>query len=189
MLPEELNTVTAMNNFQNFNPSPEHNAGAPVPPCELDDIILTFGDIFDCINNDGTIKPKWELDQMGLVYLPFTIPLAACPSIEVDKIYCHKKLISTFTNVFRAIQEKNLRPYIRSYGGCYNYRCKYNASELSTHSWGIAIDINPETNLPGARGDLHPEVVDIFRAFGFEWGGSWGHQEKNPMHFQWCTGY
>ena len=178
-----------MNNLQNYTPSPAHNSGDPAPPYEMDEIMLMFGDIFDCINNDGTIKPKWELDQMGLAYLPFTIPLAACPSIEVDKIYCHKKLISTFTNVFRIIHERNLRPYVRSYGGCFNYRSKYNDSRLSTHSWGIAIDLNPETNLPGTRGDMHPEIVEIFQSYGFEWGGSWKRREKNPMHFQWCTGY
>ncbi|MBL7995150.1 M15 family metallopeptidase [bacterium] len=189
MLPEIITKAYTMNNQLNFNSPPEHNTSDPAPPYEIDEIMLMFGDIFDCINNDGTIKPKWELDQMGLAYLPFAIPLAACPSIEVDKIYCHKKLISTFTNVFRVIQERNLRPYVRSYGACFNYRSKYNDSGLSTHSWGIAIDLNPETNLPGTRGDMHPEIVEIFQSYGFEWGGSWKRREKNPMHFQWCTGY
>ena len=171
------------------NTSPKRNANELLPPYELDEIMIAFGDIFNHINNDGTIKPKWELDQMGLAYLPFTIPLAVCPSIEVDKIYCHKKLISTFTNVFQIIQERALRPYVRSYGGCYVYRSKYNDPQLSTHSWGIAIDLNPETNLPGTRGDMHPEVIEVFQSYGFEWGGNWKRREKNPMHFQWCTGY
>lgn len=178
-----------MSNIQKQLVSPLHAAGEFSPPYELDEIMLTFGDIFDYINNDGTIKSKWEIDQMSLVHLPFTIPLASYPSIEVDKIYCHKKLNSTFAKVFQTIEQNRLSPYVRSFAGCFMFRNKYNDPQLSTHSWGIAIDLNPETNLPGTRGDMHPGIVEIFQSFGFEWGGNWKRREKNPMHFQWCTGY
>lgn len=159
------------------------------PPYELDEIMLTFGNIFSHINNDGTIKPKWEMDQMGLVTVPFSIPLAHCPSIEVNKIYCHKKLISTFTQVFETIHENDLHHHIHTFAGCYVYRNKYDQTHLSTHSWGIAIDLNPRTNAVGTRGDMNPDVIRVFQSYGFEWGGSWKRKYRNPMHFQWCTGY
>jgi hypothetical protein len=160
-----------------------------IPPYELDEIMLMFGDIFSFINNDGTIKPKWETDQMGLAHLPFRIPLSFCPSIEVDRIYCHKKLISTFTSVFQSIQDNNLRRHVTSFSGCYIFRGKFNNRQLSAHSWGIAIDLNAESNEHGTRGSMHPDIVDIFKSYGFEWGGSWKRKDKNPMHFQWCKGY
>jgi hypothetical protein len=186
MLTEKLEKRPSNVETQKVDPTNEESIA---PPYELDEIMLKFGNIFDYINYDGTIKPGWEIDQMGLVGIPFSIPLAFCPSLEVDKIYCHKKLISTFTRVFQAIHENHLQKYIRSFGGCYTYRNKYTQTQLSAHSWGIAIDLNPETNMPCSRGDMNPEIVRIFRSYGFEWGGDWKRRNRNPMHFQWCTGY
>lgn len=159
------------------------------PPYELDEIMLTFGDIFNYVNQDGSIKRSWEEGQMGFADIPFTIPFSSYSDIKVGKIYCHKKLISTFTKVFQVIYEKNLHRHIHSYGGCYVYRNKNNQTHLSTHCWGIAIDLNPHTNAPGTRGDMNSEIVRVFQSHGFEWGGSWKKKYRNPMHFQWCSGY
>ena len=189
MSSNELENAFSTVEIQRRESAPDTLIEKFIPPYELDEIMLMFGDIFDCINNDGTIKPKWEMDQMGLAYLPFKIPLSYYPSIEVDKIYCHKRLISTFTNVFQTILDNNLRKHITSFSGCYVYRGKYNNRQLSTHSWGISIDLNAENNEHGSRGSMHPDIVDIFQTYGFEWGGSWKRKDKNPMHFQWCKGY
>lgn len=72
----------------------------------------------------------------------------------------------------------------------YNYRSKRGGGGLSTHSWGIAIDINPDRN-PYQLGnwgdpqtDIPPNIVDIFRQYGFQWGGDWAGQ-RDAMHFEW----
>jgi hypothetical protein len=54
---------------------------------------------------------------------------------------------------------------------------------------GIAIGLNPETNPQGTEGNMDPGVVTIFRGAGFEWGGDWPGRVRDPMHFQFCTGY
>jgi len=76
-----------------------------------------------------------------------------------------------------------------TYGGCFNFRAKRSSSKLSTHSWGIALDLNPETNGMGREGDMAPGIVEVFESFGFTWGGRWSGAGKDPMHFQFCSGY
>jgi hypothetical protein len=91
--------------------------------------------------------------------------------------------------VFTEIERRALRGEVRTFGGCYNVRSKRSGNRLSTHAWGIAIDLNPETNGMGRRGDLSAEVVEVFESFGFTWGGRWAGSGRDPMHFQYCTGY
>lgn len=72
----------------------------------------------------------------------------------------------------------------------YNYRAKIGGGGRSLHSWGIAIDINPESNpyQPGNYGppqtDIPPQIIDIFKKYGFAWGGDWPG-ERDAMHFEW----
>ena len=94
-----------------------------------------------------------------------------------------------FASVFASIQEGGLNTRIKSFGGCFAFRPQETGSKLSTHSWGIAIDLNPETNLQAAVGDMDAGLIEIFRQAGFEWGGDWQGKTRDPMHFQFCTGY
>ena len=72
----------------------------------------------------------------------------------------------------------------------YNNRSKIWGGGKSLHSWGIAIDINPETNpyQPGNYGppttDIPPQIIEIFKKYGFAWGGDWPG-ERDAMHFEW----
>ena len=72
----------------------------------------------------------------------------------------------------------------------FNLRSKRHGGGLSLHSWGIAIDINPDRN-PYQRGNYGPpqtdipgEVIEIFKKYGFFWGGDWPG-ERDAMHFEW----
>ena len=121
--------------------------------------------------------------------MPFPIPLSWDPSKVVRTLYCHQGLSELFEEVFATIEAESLREEIRTYGGCFNFRGKRTSRKLSTHSWGISIDLNPETNRPGRAADMDGAVVEVFRSFGFKWGGDWSYRSKDPMHFQFCTGY
>lgn len=158
-------------------------------PAGLNGIVATFGDIYRFIRDDGSLNPRWESRFLTRARLPFSIPLSWDKSKRVRRLYCHKKLRVIFPAVFKEIQKQGLRREIKTFGGCYNFRGKRTSAKLSTHSWGIAIDLNPETNAQGMAGNMNPEVVKIFRRHGFTWGGDWSGPSKDPMHFQFCTGY
>lgn len=158
-------------------------------PHGLEGLLETFGDIYGHLREDGTLDPGFERKFMERLDLPLALALSWDTSRRITKLYCHKKLAPVFLDVFEDIQREGLRGEIRTFGGCFNYRAKRAASKLSTHSWAIAIDINPETNAMGTNGDMHPGVVEIFQAHGFKWGGDWPGRNKDSMHFQFCTGY
>ncbi len=160
-----------------------------VPPNGLEEILKTFGDIYHFIQSDGSLNPNWETTCLARAPLPFPIPLAWDPSTSVKNIYCHAKLTKTVCDVFSEIDRRGLRSQIKTYGGCFNFRSKRNGNKLSSHSWGLAIDLNPDSNPMGKPGDMDPHVVEVFRQFQFQWGGGWAGSSKDPMHFQFCTGY
>lgn len=92
----------------------------------------------------------------------------------------------------------------------FNYRKIANSDKLSNHSMGLAIDINPRINpyitshgvapanskvyterdVSKCRGKykdymIHKgdEVYNIFKKYGFSWGGEWTHA-KDYQHFE-----
>jgi len=159
------------------------------PPNGLDQVLGTFGNIYEGIREDGTLDAKWEGQHLSRASLPFPIPLSGNPSTLVTRIYCHKKLVNILSSTFGAINEEGLADSIKTYGGCFNFRLKRKGGKFSTHCWGIAVDLNVETNQMGSAGDMDSGVVAVFRRFGFKWGGDWPGKSKDPMHFQFCTGY
>jgi hypothetical protein len=80
----------------------------------------------------------------------------------------------------------------------FNFRTVPFSDRLSSHAYGLAIDINPVQNpyytgsqvfpegavydpsTPGTLFDGHP-VVQLFKILGWRWGGDW--QEKDYQHF------
>ncbi len=169
-------------------PTGELQPAGVTPPNGLQEIIGTFGDISHYLA-DGILSPEWVTDNMVRIDLPFPLVLSWDHSQKVTKFQCHKRMQKIFSPLFARIVSQGLQDKIKSFGGCYSYRPQRASSKLSTHSWGIAIDLNPETNAQGSAGDMDPEVVAVFRSFGFKWGGDWAGKRKDAMHFQFCTGY
>jgi len=160
-----------------------------LPPHGLNALLAGFGNIYTYLRDDGTLDPRWETEQLARAPLPFPMALSWDMTKQVSNLYCHRKLVPLFPAVFADIERRGLRDKVRSFGGCFNFRAKRSASKLSTHAWGIAIDLNPETNAMGQAGDMPPGVVAVFKDAGFAWGGDWPGKNKDPMHFQFCSGY
>jgi len=158
-------------------------------PHGLDQICATFGDIFHYVLPDHTLDPRWQADFLVHIALPFPMSLSWDKSRTVTQMTCNRFLGGVFTEVFARLQSANVQKQITSFGGCFSFRPQRTGTKLSAHSWGIAIDLNPETNAQGTTGDMDSSVINIFREAGFEWGGDWQGRLRDPMHFQFCTGY
>lgn len=88
-----------------------------------------------------------------------------------------------------------LRKYLKSSGTFY-WRKVRGANRQSAHSYGIAFDIGVNSSdywlwkNPGAKetdkiryaNRIPLQIVDIFRKYGFIWGGAWYHFDT--MHFE-----
>ncbi len=160
-----------------------------IAPRGLAEILATFGDIYEYIRPDGSLDPRWQTDHLAGVSLPFPLRLSWDHSQSVTRMMCHKRLAATFSAVFRQVQARGLQSQLSRLGGCFAFRPQRTGTKLSSHCWGIAIDLNPETNPQGSSGNMDSGVIEIFRGAGFEWGGDWPQRTKDPMHFQFCSGY
>jgi hypothetical protein len=172
------------------------NAGGSVsmntslmPPQGIDQIINTFGNINDYIQPDGTLDVQWPIKFLDYVALPVPLMLSFDHTKTITHFRCHKLLVEPLEAVFAQIKNQGLEPELFSFGGCFSFRPQRTGNKLSAHCWGIAIDLNPESNAQGTSGNMHPVIVSIFRQAGFEWGGDWPRRTKDPMHFQFCSGY
>jgi len=163
--------------------------GVSLAPHGLDQIRATFGDIFQYILADHTLDPRWQSEFLTRIQLPFDLPLSWEKSRVVRQMTCHKLIAEAFGTAFGGVQRAGLQPQLTSFGGCFAFRPQRTGTKLSAHAWGIAIDLNPETNAQGTIGNMDARVVRVFRDAGFEWGGDWQGKTKDTMHFQFCTGY
>lgn len=170
-------------------------APAPLPPVVphgFAEICRVFGDIRQYVRPDGTLRPEWERHELAMAALPAPLELGwdadlATPGyqvVTVRRIRCHRLLTDVFENTFLELYQAGCWPRLKTFGGCFSYRPKRTSRKLSVHSWGIAIDLNEDTNarMPG---DMDPEVIAIFQRHRFKWGGEF----DDPMHFQYATGY
>ena len=87
---------------------------------------------------------------------------------------------------------KELKSYVTSPNGGFNWRQIANTQRLSMHSFGIAIDLNVKyshywywdknNNKFEYKNSIPLEIVKIFEKYGFIWGGRWYHYDT--MHFE-----
>ena len=167
----------------------EHTRVAFASPHGLDQIRATFGDIFQYVLPDHTLDPRWQADSLTRIALPFAMALSWDKPRTMTQMTCPKLMAGSFTDVFERLHGDGLQDKITTFGGCFSFRPQRTGTKLSAHFWGIAIDLNPETNAQGTAGHVDRNVVQIFRAAGFERRGDWQGRGRDPMHFQYCTGY
>jgi hypothetical protein len=161
--------------FLDSVPDVEVHVGTPPRPSNYDEVYRIFG---------NPREASWS--NKNLDFCAVNIPsFPMVHSRNARGFYCNKLLVGVFSKVFAEIIQKKLDIY--DFSGCYNLRNISGSSNLSLHSWAIAIDINYDGN---ELGDTTPamdkRIVDIFIKNGFFWGGNY-HNRKDPMHFEWFS--
>ena len=122
------------------------------------------------------------------------------------RIYCHSDLVGPLERALRSliaagkVADQNNKPTeLKTWDGCYNvrpirgYERRYQriinegyhreaAKFLSTHAWGLAIDVNAFENGLGKKPKLSKTFVKCFTDQGFVWGGNF--KRLDGMHFE-----
>ena len=105
----------------------------------------------------------------------------------------HKKLEPEIRLIFDEMMKvKNFR--IKPDVDSYEWRLTESGTgRMSQHSYGVAIDINPDDNPATYTGgsynpggnyfSITDEIVQIWKKHGFYWGGDWNGYYKDYMHF------
>lgn len=133
-------------------------------------------------------------NKMSIVSLPFPMRLSWNKDKEVNRILVNNLIGSTIIDALQEVLDEVGYEELRRkewdlYGGIFNFRSvRENGNKLSTHSWGIAIDLNPHLGPLGETPKNYPQIfVDAFTKRGFLWGGNF--KRPDGMHFQACQGY
>ncbi len=69
------------------------------------------------------------------------------------------------------LSQERLTSELVTLDGCWNIRPVRGSSLLSTHAYGVAIDLNVATNKLGEKPTLSAAFVKCFTDQGFNWGG------------------
>jgi hypothetical protein len=144
-------------------------------------------------DRNGIPDRAWEDANLMAITPPYRMVLAWDAKTPVKTIRVHKRCAESLTRVLAAIashygsQTALEKARMHLYGGCYNFRLMRGGSSLSIHSWGAAIDLDPERNAFGRKyserqGMMPMDVVHLFKAEGWTWGGTWS--KGDAMHFQ-----
>jgi hypothetical protein len=119
------------------------------------------------------IDPAWVQERIVTAELPV-----------IGRVSCNRKLIPQLRGAMEQVVAEGLTSTIRVYDGCFSSRFVLLSptASISHHAWGIAIDVNADTNRFGAPPTQDPRLVAIMQRWGFAWGGDW--IVPDGMHFE-----
>lgn len=126
--------------------------------------------------------------------LPYAMRLAWDTDTVVTSFTCHEKAHDAFGRIFANVLSEYGEDRIKAlrldmFGGCFNVRKMRGGSSYSTHSWGIAVDLDPANNQLRWGRDrasfARPDYDDFWRIVAAEGALSLGiARNYDWMHFQ-----
>ncbi|NHE57495.1 M15 family metallopeptidase [Cyclobacterium plantarum] len=126
--------------------------------------------------------------------VPYELKIAWDLRYRARKITCHRKvaesLLTVLENVLQVYGENDIQAlHLNHFGGCYNNRLMRGGTQWSTHSWGMAVDFDPDRNrLTWGRDKAafaHPRYDEWWRCWEEEGWVSLGRRRNfDWMHIQ-----
>jgi peptidoglycan L-alanyl-D-glutamate endopeptidase CwlK len=138
----------------------------------------------------GSTREEVKANLIEVVWLPKTVN----QKILVTRVNGVSEKIKAISEELNRMPE--FRRYLENIGGTFNWRKISGTDRLSTHSFGITMDINTrysnywqwdckctdEGVKLNHRNKIPLKVVEVFEKHGFIWGGRWYHYDT--MHFE-----
>jgi peptidoglycan L-alanyl-D-glutamate endopeptidase CwlK len=164
--------------------------GKTPKPAEFDDPGRIRNDsFFKCMY--GATPAAVRQNLVTITWLPALAP----QSLLVTRINGVDKQLQAVSDELEKLPA--FLKYLQKAAGTFNWRVIKGTTRPSTHSYGIAIDINTDFSnywqwdnkttdenkkVPVYVNRIPAEIVDIFEKHGFIWGGKWYHYDT--MHFE-----
>lgn len=100
--------------------------------------------------------------------------------------WCHRKVKEPVEAAFADVEERGVWRLIHSFDGLWvpRHQAWDPRRGLSSHSWGIAFDLNAPTNPYGGGASVENRALnEVFRRYGFAWSGD-RENAKGDMHWE-----
>lgn len=155
-------------------------------PSGIDELKARYGDP-EKYQQGTRVDARWPQMILEHIILPAPLIFAGKP---VRTITCHQLVRPSLERILRHVRDAGPEAWasLSPYGGCYCWRVQRGGDVLSTHCWGIAIDLGTSRNPRGqGRADFHPAVIEAFDYEG--WRHGLHFPTPDPMHFQAVAGY
>jgi hypothetical protein len=162
-------------------------------PANRKEVYKVFGDP----SNGTKVNKKWEKENIRTFRKAMAIP-----GVDPHRYVKIHRLAEPYVREAMRRATEVCPDYTINKFACFNYRLMRKSNRLSYHSWGIAMDINPDENpairyksaddkpIPFSkewwkiRPDAMPKAfVDAIKSVGFSWGGDW-RTFADDMHFE-----
>jgi hypothetical protein len=155
------------------------------PPRGRAEIVKLYGDPLTFVRADGSISPLWEA-RMTTVDLPEPLPLGWARDKHATRVRVNVAIASVVEATLNDLYCGPAWRHLKTYDGGYVFRPSRGSSRLSMHALGGALDFNAfENRLGMVDFKMHPDVVRVFRKYGWTWGGAW--RRPDAMHYQFGT--
>lgn len=172
------------------NPEVRRREDGTITTLSEEEKIRIFGRIEYTSKDNGAIEITNDFRRNLVRIHPPFFPL---PPYDASSMFVHVKARPSFQRVFYLLMKHDLARFVKTYDGAFTARhMAWNKSRpLSSHSWGIAVDLNARDNGYGKEpakedenGTLLP-VLPFFEAEGFAWGGHFKPAAYyDGMHFE-----
>lgn len=116
------------------------------------------------------------------------MPQSSGQTVMISKVNGANTQLEKVSKELDALPD-HFKEFLLKLGGTFNWRPIAGTKRLSAHSYGIAIDINPDMSsywrwdkVYSYKNKIPREIVEVFEKHGYIWGGKWYHYDT--MHFE-----